>query len=140
MSINPSGWHVKNPLTVIAIFASLAEVFGVITLPELHGCVQVMFTVFVMLFPCLLVCLFFYVLWHRHEVLYAPSDYSDERNFNLYVRKGSLEQQLNKIDAEVDDELAGKDTPVAAGDEGQSTHGIPLSEGLSVPNDVAPEN
>jgi hypothetical protein len=72
---------VKNPLTVIAIFAGLAEVSATIALPQLSDPVQAVFVWFVMLFPALLVSLFFLLLWFKHQVLYAPSDFSNEENF-----------------------------------------------------------
>jgi hypothetical protein len=72
---------VKNPLTVIAIFAGLAEVSATIALPQLSEQVQALFVWFVMLFPALLVGLFFLLLWFKHQVLYAPSDFSNEENF-----------------------------------------------------------
>lgn len=73
--------QVSNPLTLIAIFASLAEVAATAVLPLLTGAVQGVFVWFVMLFPVLLVVLFFITLNWNHGVLYAPSDFSDESNF-----------------------------------------------------------
>ena len=49
---------IKNPLTVIAVFAGLAEVSATIALPQLEAVVQAKFVWFVMLFPTLLVVLF----------------------------------------------------------------------------------
>jgi hypothetical protein len=72
---------IKNPLTVIAIFAGLAEVSATIALPQLPVDVQAIFVWFVMLFPALLVSLFFFLLWFKHQVLYAPSDFANEDNF-----------------------------------------------------------
>lgn len=77
---------VKNPLTVIAIFAGLAEVSGTVVLPFINDAVQGTFVWFLMGFPLLLVILFFGTLWAKPVVLYAPSDYRDERIFeNLFV-------------------------------------------------------
>lgn len=72
---------VRNPLTVIAVFAGLAEVSATVALPQLDSAIQWIFVWFVMLFPSVLVGLFFFVLWNKHHVLYAPSDYLDEENF-----------------------------------------------------------
>lgn len=72
---------IRNPLTVIAIFAGIAEVSGTVVLPLLHVQQQSVFMWFVMGFPCLLVLLFFTVLWMKHEVLYAPSDFRDDSGF-----------------------------------------------------------
>jgi hypothetical protein len=73
--------QVSNPLTLIAIFASLAEIAATSVLPILEGEIQGVFVWYVMLFPVLLVVLFFITLNWNHGVLYAPSDYSDESNF-----------------------------------------------------------
>lgn len=72
---------VRNPLTVISIFAGLAEVSATVALPQLSADIQGQFIWFVMLFPALLVFLFFVTLWTKHHVLYAPSDFADENNF-----------------------------------------------------------
>ncbi len=73
--------HVKNPLTVIAMFAGLAEVSGAAVLPFVQDEVQLFYVKFLSAFPCLIVGLFFYTLWHYPKNLYAPSDYTDESNF-----------------------------------------------------------
>lgn len=72
---------VSNPLTIIGIFAGIAEVAGTIVLPNLKYELQIIFIYYVMLFPIFLVALFFIVLWKKPAVLYAPSDYHDEKNF-----------------------------------------------------------
>ena len=73
--------QVSNPLTLIAIFASLAEIAATSVLPIVEGEVQGVFVWYVMLFPVLLVVLFFITLNWNHGVLYAASDFSDESNF-----------------------------------------------------------
>lgn len=73
--------HIKNPLTVIAMFAGIAEVSGAVVLPWLEKDVQETYVLFLMGFPCLLVLLFFVTLWLNHTVLYAPSDFKDDKNF-----------------------------------------------------------
>lgn len=74
---------VKNPLTIIAIFAGIAEVSGTIVLPHISENNQKIFMYFLMGFPTLLVMLFFGTLLFKHRVLYAPGDYQDEKNFML---------------------------------------------------------
>jgi hypothetical protein len=73
--------QVRNPLTLIAVFAGLAEVAATGVLPVIEGPVQLTFVWYVMLFPVLLVIAFFLTLNFNHRVLYAPSDYHDERHF-----------------------------------------------------------
>ncbi|MBA6350402.1 MULTISPECIES: ArsR family transcriptional regulator [unclassified Colwellia] len=72
---------VSNPLTIIAIFAGTAEAFATGALIALPPEVQSIFVYFVMLFPLLIVLIFFGVLIFKHHVLYAPSDFDDQTDF-----------------------------------------------------------
>ena len=54
--------HVKNPLTVIAMFAAIAEISGTIVLPFVDAALQGLYIWFLMLFPTLLVGAFFVTL------------------------------------------------------------------------------
>jgi hypothetical protein len=72
---------VKNPLTIIAIFAGIAEVSGTGVLPFVSSSNQIYFIYFLIIFPLSLVILFFLTLNFNHKVLYAPSDFQDESNF-----------------------------------------------------------
>jgi len=81
---------IRNPLTVVAIFAGLAEIAGTIALATVDKSLQHVFVWFVMLFPVLLVILFFVTLNFNHKVFYAPSDFRDEAHF-LKVMTGSKE-------------------------------------------------
>ena len=72
---------ISNPLTLIAIFAGLAESAAIGVLPFLESSVQSTFVWFVMLFPALLVVLFFAVLWWRSQNLYAPADYREDASY-----------------------------------------------------------
>lgn len=74
---------VGNPLTIIAIFAALAEVAGTLVLARVDPSIQATFVWFVMLFPVLIVLLFFITLNFNPKVLYAPSDFKDENNYMI---------------------------------------------------------
>ncbi|MDT8979999.1 hypothetical protein RQP50_27595 [Paenibacillus sp. chi10] len=87
---------VQNPLTIIAIFAGIAEIAGTTVLIGLPIEIQRTFVWFVMLFPFVLIVLFFLVLLFKHGVLYAPSDFTDESNFI-----GILKNRSNKINNEL---------------------------------------
>lgn len=103
--------HVKNPLTVIAIFAGLAEVSGTVVLPFLKDDTQQTYVWFLMTFPCLLVVLFFVTLMVKHYVLYAPSDFRDDKLFaDLFVR-GSGAVRVQKLEEEVVAEAAAQKNP-----------------------------
>ena len=91
---------VTNPLTIIAIFAGLAEVSGSAVLPFLNPSAQDRYIYFLMIFPVLLITFFFLILWNKHAVLYAPGDYRDETNFNAHVSSASVaEIRLNRLQA-----------------------------------------
>jgi hypothetical protein len=93
---------VKNPLTVIAIFAGTAEISGTAILPLLEAGAQSTYIWFLMLFPFTLIALFFITLNWNHKVLYAPSDFKDEDHFVNILQKASLKDQIEVIDEEVD--------------------------------------
>src|SRR5687767_12186389 len=93
--------HIKNPLTIIAVFAGLAELSGTVVLPLLKEDIQEVYVWFLMFFPCLLVVLFFLILFLRPQALYAPSDYRDENIFASLFVSGTATQRLEKLTAEV---------------------------------------
>ncbi|WP_313591908.1 hypothetical protein [Agrobacterium cavarae] len=78
--------HIKNPLTVVALFAALAEVSGTVVLPMLQAETQAIYVWFLMAFPILLVGIFFATLNWNHTVLYAPSDFNDEQIWRGLVK------------------------------------------------------
>ncbi|MFO7596495.1 MAG: hypothetical protein R6W92_09155 [Desulfocurvibacter africanus] len=103
--------HVKNPLTVIAIFAGLAEVSGTVVLPFLEKDTQNIYVWFLMVFPCLLVLFFFITLYLKHYVLYAPSDFRDDKLFaDLFVR-GSGAVRVQKLEEEIEAETVSESIP-----------------------------
>ena len=91
---------VNNPLTIIAIFAGLAEVSGTIVLPLLQHNTQAVYVWFLIVFPTVLVGVFFYVLYHKHQVLYAPSDYRDDSTFKDIAKASISAQSLKKLEKE----------------------------------------
>lgn len=72
---------ISNPLTIIAIFAGLAEINGTVVLGLVPETLQSIFIWFIILFPSILVIVFFVTLNFNPKVLYAPSDFSNEDNF-----------------------------------------------------------
>ncbi len=92
---------IKNPLTIIAIFAAIAEISGTIVLPFINAEHQGLYIWFLMIFPFVLVVTFFLTLNFNHKVLYAPSDYKNEDNFLKSLQKASFIEKARKIDAEI---------------------------------------
>ena len=104
---------IKNPLTIIAIFAAIAEISGTVVLPFITDVNQGKYIWFLMLFPLLLVLLFFATLNFNHRVLYAPSDFKDEENFFKSFKPASpieREEKLREHAREVAEEVL--DTPI----------------------------
>ncbi len=90
--------HIKNPLTVIAIFAGATELGGTYVLPHVTDVSnQRIYIWFLMLFPTYLISLFFFMLWHKHIHLYAPSDYSDENNFVAAGRQAVRDKIADEV-------------------------------------------
>jgi len=85
---------IKNPLTIIAIFAGIAEVSGTVVLPFISEENQELFIYFLICFPSILVLLFFVTLNFNNKVLYAPSDFKDETNY-IKVNKYDISKQRN---------------------------------------------
>jgi hypothetical protein len=95
---------IKNPLTVIAIFAGIAEVSGSAVLPFVSEANQQTYIWFLILFPFVLVSLFFITLNWNYKVLYAPSDFENEDNFlNLLHKKAPavVEQPEEDLDEDI---------------------------------------
>ena len=95
---------ISNPLTIIAIFAGLAEVSGTVVLPFLKEDSQSLYVWFLMAFPTLLILLFFLTLNFNYKVLYAPSDFKDEDNFLKLFGKPTAEERVLKLNAEIEAE------------------------------------
>ena len=92
---------VRNPLTIIAIFAGLAEISGTGILPFITEVNQRTYIWFLMIFPVVLVVLFFLTLNFNPKVLYSPSDFRDEANYMRIFEQSSTAQKLQKIEEEV---------------------------------------
>ena len=95
--------HIKNPLTVIAIFAAIAEISGTTVLPFIESENQGIYIWFLMLFPVFLVGVFFLTLNFNHKVLYAPSDYKNEDNFLKSFGKATTQEKEDKLREEVEE-------------------------------------
>lgn len=90
--------HIKNPLTIVGIFAGIVEVSANLVLPFLNDENQSVYVWFLMLFPAGLVAIFFALLNWNHAVLYAPSDYQNDDSFVKVLIKQNLKLSGNEID------------------------------------------
>lgn len=95
--------YIKNPLTVIAIFAAIAEISGTTVLPFIEPINQGVYVWFLMLFPVFLVGIFFLTLNLNYKVLYAPSDYKNEDNFLKSLSRATVQEKEDKLIEEVEE-------------------------------------
>ena len=108
--------HIKNPLTIIAMFAAIAEISGTAVLPFIHESNQSIYVWFLIFFPVLLITLFFLTLNFNHRVLYAPSDYQNEDNFLHSLPRASFTEKVQKIQAELAEAQSESEAPDLTGD------------------------
>ena len=64
-----------TPLWVISLFLSLTEVISGIAATQTTGNLQAVLVWFVIIFPFLVACMFFVLLWFRPWTFYPPSEY-----------------------------------------------------------------
>lgn len=102
--------HIKNPLTIIAIFAALVEIGSIFVLPFLSTPIQSIYLYFLMGFPILLVILFFVVLIFKTWVLYGPSDFQDDSTFASFYSP-PIPRIIEKLKAEVIEEQSPSQEP-----------------------------
>lgn len=97
---------IKNPLTIIGIFAAISEISGTTVLAFLTEDIQKIFVWYVIFFPVLLVVLFFTVILTKHQALYAPSDFKTDEAFSGLIKnvqsQSSLESK-NKKRSEIEE-------------------------------------
>lgn len=112
--------HVRNPLSIIAIFAGLAEVSGTVVLPFIAPPIQEKFVYFLMFFPSILVVLFFITLHRRPQALYGPSDWTDQKLFANMLMSASVAEVAQKEVEEVEIKIEAE-APKDSSDEGEDT-------------------
>ena len=95
---------ISNPLTIIAIFAGIAEVVSTGALINVNVEVQIILVWFVMLFPVFLAILFFLTLNFNPQVLYAPSDFQNEDNYlnTLRIKKSQVQVGFTRLNEELE--------------------------------------
>lgn len=87
---------ISNPLTIIAIFAALAEINATVSIGLVDKELQGTFIWFVILFPTLLIILFFGTLNFNTKVIYAPSDYKNDENFQkMFLGEPRPDKEIN---------------------------------------------
>ncbi|WP_406822929.1 hypothetical protein [Pseudomonas corrugata] len=72
---------IANPMTLIAIFATLSETSAAISLPFLDDQDRKYYLWFLISFPFYLLLLFFVTLNFNYRSLYSPSDFRKNKHF-----------------------------------------------------------
>lgn len=72
---------ITNPMTIIALFATLSEASAAISLPFLDDEEREIYIWFLISFPFYLLLLFFATLNFNYRSLYAPSDFEKGKHF-----------------------------------------------------------
>lgn len=139
---------IKNPLTIIAMFAVIAEVSGAVVLPFIGERVQETYVWFLMIFPGLLVFLFFITLWCARDSLYGPSDFQNEKHFVDLIRPATVKEVALKSVVEAMSEVPDgansglgdrSQPPPASGRAGSSSGQCSEGQGESTPPTGAAE-
>lgn len=75
--------NVRNPIGIIGIFLVLVEVIAamVVINSSLNDTINLILILFIVIFPILVLGVFYNLVTKHHEKLYSPSDYQDENNF-----------------------------------------------------------
>lgn len=90
-----------NPVSIIALFAGLSEASAATALPFLGENNRDIYVWFLIVFPCTLTFLFFLTLNFNYKVLYAPSDFSNEKNFLKIIKSNEFALKGEKDDDKV---------------------------------------
>ncbi|HEF4757776.1 TPA: hypothetical protein SAN82_000156 [Pseudomonas putida] len=73
--------RITNPMTIIAIFATLSETSAAVSLPFLENREREIYVWFLISFPFYLLFLFFATLNFNYRSLYSPSDFEKDEHF-----------------------------------------------------------
>lgn len=106
---------INNPLTIIAIFAALAEINATVAIGLIDKSLHYIFIWFIIGFPTVLVISFFLTLNFNTKVMYSPSDYKEDKSFmdslfgNNYGEKNSkLTSELSNLSSELEQKINDK--------------------------------
>jgi len=127
---------INNPMTVIALFATLSETSAAISLPFLGDDEKEIYVWFLISFPFYLLLLFFATLNFNYRSLYAPSDFEKEEHFLKSM--DNIEPEKSKT-AKLSSKSTGSDTTIngrrANHPQGHSQD-VPIEIGLQSPLSV----
>jgi hypothetical protein len=92
---------VKTPLSIIALFVVLIELFLAYPVTQLEGTERLILVVFMTVFPLFVSSAFFIILWHRPRNLYSPGEIAEaaatERRVAAELKVEELEQENQRL-------------------------------------------
>lgn len=129
----------KNPLSVIGLFIVLIYGFACLVLGKssdnFNTLGNTILIGFIVIFPNIILWVFYKLVTEHHQKLYAPGDYKDESNF---FRRQTDEERSQKLDQEVTNIVASRGDVSGSNTD---TSSLPSIEEVSeVPPSVIPEN
>lgn len=105
---------VRNPLGIVALFISLIYAFANLllgaTVSSLSAQERYPLIIFIVLFPVVVLGVFYWLVSKHHGKLYAPGDYKDDQSF---LRTLSPQERQEKLDLEVAEALPDQRAPDA---------------------------
>jgi hypothetical protein len=92
---------VKTPLSIIALFVALIELFLAYPVTQLQGTERLVLVIFMTVFPFFVASSFFIMLWHRPKNLYSPGEIAEaaaiERRVATELKVEELEQENQRL-------------------------------------------
>jgi len=102
--------HIRNPMTIIALFVGLTEIGFGIGIRNVPQELQSFFIWFIILFPFLCALGFFIILYFRPQNFYSPLDFRSDATY-LAVQKQSADLTgITQYIADEKDAKSGKET------------------------------
>lgn len=93
---------VKNPIGVIGLFLVLVEAIAalVVVKSTLPYSLNLILVLFIVLFPVIVLLVFYLLVTKHHEKLYSPSDYKDEKYFVSTYNSATQTEEIIEVSSQ----------------------------------------
>lgn len=78
-------YKVVTPLSVIMAFIGLTEIMAGIALINTEGTTQLILAIYLLIFPMIIACAYFYILFNKPYVLYSPFEYKSADEIDRFI-------------------------------------------------------
>lgn len=95
----------KNPIGVIGFFLVLVEAIASLVVANSNLCAyqNTILVLFIVIFPCIVLRVFYMLVTEHHEKLYSPSDYRNDDNFlQMKYKYNSMTQKNEEVAVSAD--------------------------------------